>query len=76
LQVTNRFLDVKLNFTGVIQEDDSVSEAIMKQTPLLNLYPSTRASRDYFRLAKKIENSSGEFRPKGGLQFFFESLVY
>jgi flagellar biosynthesis protein FlhG len=75
LQVTNRFLDVRLNFTGVIQEDDSVTEAIMKQMPLLSLYPSTRASRDYLRLAKKIENSSADFRPKGGLQFFFESLV-
>ena len=75
LMVTNRFLNVKLNLIGVIQNDESVSEAIMKQTPLLNLYPSTRASRDYYRLAKKVEMSSSTFKVKGGLQFFFESLV-
>lgn len=75
LMATNRFLDVKLNFVGVIQDDDSVSEAIIKQIPLLNLYPSTRASRDYHRLAKKIEMTSVGSKNRGGLQFFFESLI-
>lgn len=75
LQVTNRFLDARLNFVGVIQNDDSVPEAIIKQVPLLNLYPSTRASRDYQRLAKKIEMTESSSSNKGGLQFFFENLV-
>lgn len=75
LLVTNRFLDVKLHFAGVIQNDESVPEAIIKQVPLLNLYPSTRASRDYHRLAKKIEMTSSASHNKGGLQFFFENLI-
>lgn len=75
LLATNKFLDVKLNFLGVIQSDESVSDAIMKQVPLLSLYPSTRASRDYHRLAKKIEITIVGSKNKGGLQFFFESLV-
>jgi flagellar biosynthesis protein FlhG len=72
---TDRFLDVQMNFLGSIQEDDSVTESIIRQSPLLSLYPSTRASRDYVRIAKKIENLPRSTGPRGGLQFFFESLV-
>lgn len=75
LMAANRFLNVKLNFMGMIQEDDAVSEAIMQQVPLLTLFPSTRASRDYHRLAKKVELGAIGSKVKGGLQFFFESLI-
>ncbi|HMO18409.1 MAG TPA: MinD/ParA family protein [Oligoflexia bacterium] len=72
---TDRFLDVKMNLLGCIQDDDAASEAIMKQSPLLSLYPSTRASRDYIRVARNIEQLPRAASPRGGLQFFFESLL-
>jgi flagellar biosynthesis protein FlhG len=72
---TDRFLDVQMNFLGSVQEDNSVTESIIRQSPLLSLYPSTRASRDYVRIAKKIETLPRSTGPRGGLQFFFESLV-
>lgn len=75
LNATDRFLNVNVNFIGCIQEDDSVVESIMKQTPLLSIYPSTRASRDYVRVAKKIESLPRSNKTGGGLQFFFESLI-
>ncbi len=75
LTATDRFLNVQVNFLGSIQDDSSVVESIMRQSPLLNLYPSTRASRDYVRVAKKIESLPRTAKVRGGLQFFFESLV-
>jgi flagellar biosynthesis protein FlhG len=72
---TDRFLNVQMNLLGSIQEDHSASEAIMRQSPLLTLYPSTTASRDYMKVAKKIENLPRKAGPRGGLQFFFESLL-
>jgi flagellar biosynthesis protein FlhG len=75
LTATDRFLNVQVNFLGCIQEDDSVTESIMQQSPLLTLYPSTRASRDFIRLAKRIESLPAAASVRGGLQFFFESLV-
>lgn len=72
---TDRFLDVQMNLLGCIQDDNSVSEAIMKQSPLLSLYPSTRAARDFIRVARNLEGLPRTGGPRGGLQFFFESLL-
>jgi flagellar biosynthesis protein FlhG len=74
-QATQRFLNVKMNLLGVIQEDSCAHEAIIKQTPLFQLYPSTRASRDILRLAKSLENLPLTSVSHGGLKFFFESLL-
>ena len=70
-----KFLPVSLKYLGSIAEDESMIEAVMKQRPVMNLFPSTKASRDLTRLAKKIANSEGSRTPKGGLQFFFRSLL-
>ena len=72
---TGKFLPVSLNYLGSIAEDDSLSEAVIAQTPLLKLYPNAKASRDIVRLAKKIEANEGLRTPRGGMQFFFRSLL-
>ncbi|MCB0324539.1 MAG: MinD/ParA family protein [Bdellovibrionales bacterium] len=72
---TDRFLPVRLSFLGAIADDESVSQAVRRQTPFLELYPSTRASRDISRLAKKVAESPGSRTPKGGVQFFFRALL-
>jgi flagellar biosynthesis protein FlhG len=72
---TDRFLPVRLRFLGSVAADSSVREAIIKQTPLLELYPGTKASRDILRLAKKIEEDDFRALPSGGIQFFFRSLL-
>lgn len=72
---TDRFLNVRLKFLGSISEDESVVQAVIKQTPFLQLYPNTKASRDVTRLAKKIADNEGSRVPKGGLQFFFRALL-
>ncbi len=72
---SGKFLPVKLSFLGAITDDDSVVDSIIQQTPTLNLYPSTKASRDITRLAKRIASGEGARSPKGGMQFFFRSLL-
>ncbi len=71
----SRFLDVQINLLGVVQDDSSAHEAIVRQTPYLLLYPSTRASRDIVRIAKSLENLPQTSIGSGGLKFFFESLL-
>jgi flagellar biosynthesis protein FlhG len=70
-----KFLPVSLKYLGCIAEDDSLVEAVIKQIPLLKLFPNARASRDINRLAKKIATNEGSRTPKGGVQFFFRSLL-
>ncbi len=72
---TGKFLDVSLKFLGAIAEDDSVPSAVREQRPFLELYPSSRASLDIQKLAKRIANNEGSRTPKGGLQFFFRALL-
>ncbi len=72
---TDRFLSVKLTFLGAISEDESVSQAVIRQTPFLELFPTSKASRDVTRLAKRIADNEGSRVPKGGLQFFFRALL-
>ncbi len=74
-RASDRFLPAQLNYLGSIAADDSISEAVVRQTPLLDLFPSTCASRDFMRLARKVEANDSERRAKGGLQFFFRSLL-
>lgn len=72
---TDRFLNVRLKFLGCISEDESVVQAVLKQSPFMHLFPNTKASRDVSRLAKKIADNEGSRVPKGGLQFFFRALL-
>ena len=72
---TDKFLPVSLRFLGAISEDESLVQAVMKQKPLLTLFPSSKASRDIMRLAKKISAKEGARTPKGGIQFFFRAIL-
>lgn len=74
-KATGQFLDVGMEFLGSITDDDSVPEAVIAQSPFLNMFPSCRASRDIGRLADNLINDEGRRNPAGGIQFFFEGLL-
>jgi len=73
--VTGKFLNVSLKFLGAIQDDSSVREATIQQKPYSELYPSSRATIDIAQIAKRIDDRSAERTARGGMQFFFKSLV-
>ncbi len=72
---TDRFLQVSLKYLGSVSDDEAVVEAVIQQKPFLELFPSSRASRDISRLAAKVAGDEGTRVPKGGMQFFFRALV-
>lgn len=71
----SKFLNATLKFLGSIQEDSSVTEAILKQRAYVELYPSCRASLDIGKIAKRLIDDPAERTARGGLQFFFRQLV-
>jgi flagellar biosynthesis protein FlhG len=73
--VTGKFLNVSLKFIGSVQEDSAVREATIQQQPYSELYPSSRASMDIAQIAKRIDDNKAERSARGGMQFFFKSLV-
>ncbi|MBP9839261.1 MAG: MinD/ParA family protein [Proteobacteria bacterium] len=73
--ICEHFLNVSLKFLGSIVDDESVSQAVLKQRPFLELYPSSRASQDVEKLARKLTIQQNRKAPQGGLQFFFKNLL-
>lgn len=73
--VNNRFLNARLHYLGSVADDATVQQAVMKQTPYLELSPSAKASRDIVRIAKIISEQELQAPAKGGMQFFFKELI-
>ena len=74
-RVAGRFLDVNLEYTGEIPEDDFVKRAIRAQRPVLDAFPSSPAGRAFRKLATVAENWPVPAGPRGNLEFFVERLV-
>lgn len=74
-RVTGRFLDVNLEYTGEIPEDDFVKRAIRAQRPVLDAFPSSPAGRAFRKLATAAESWPVPAGPRGNLEFFVERLV-
>ena len=77
LQATERFLgrEISLEYLGFIPFDKSVSKAVMRQQPVLILYPAAPASKSFIRLARHLR----ELPPTGGIdgsiKFFWRRLL-
>ncbi|MEM7079554.1 MAG: MinD/ParA family protein [Pseudomonadota bacterium] len=73
--VTDRFLDVALLYSGAIPLDDHLRRAVRKQRAVLDLYPSCKASTAFRALAKAVDSWPIPKIPTGHLEFFVERLV-
>lgn len=73
--VTNRFLDVALDFMGAIPYDDYLRKAIQKQKPLVEAYPRSKASMAFKNLAQKADKWPVPTEARGHLEFFWERLI-
>lgn len=75
LTVTDRFLDVTLQYVGSIPYDENVRKAVKKQTPVLKSFPNTKSALAYKQLAAKVDAWPVQNVPRGHLEFFVERLV-
>lgn len=75
LTVTDRFLDVTLQYVGSIPYDENVRKAVQKQTPVLKAFPKTKSALAYRQLAAKVDAWPVQNVPRGHLEFFVERLV-
>jgi len=73
--VAGRFLDVVLEYAGEIPEDPVLRRSNREQRPVLNAYPTCRASRALKSLAEQVDNWPVPSGPRGQIEFFAERLV-
>ncbi len=74
-RVTDRFLDVLLEFAGEIPEDAGIPRAVRAQRPVISMAPTGPATRAFRRLATKVSSWTPPQEFSGGVSFFFERLV-
>ena len=73
--VTDRFLDVTLQYVGSIPYDESVRKAVQKQQPVFNAFPRSKSSLAIGKLASRVSSWPLPSTPRGHLEFFVERLV-
>jgi len=74
-RVTDRFLDVALEYAGEIPDDEGVARAIRAQRTVLAAYPGGPAARAYRQLAVAVQAWPRAGDPSGGIQFFLEKML-
>ncbi len=73
--VTDRFLEVTLQYVGSIPYDETVRKAVQRQTAVLEAFPKSKAALSYRQLATKADAWPVLTTPRGHLEFFVERLV-
>jgi len=73
--VAERFLHISMDFLGSIPFDPRLAEAVCQQRPLVELYPQSKAAQAFLSLAHDLAAWPLPESPKGGLQFFWQSLL-
>lgn len=72
--VTDRFLDIQIEYLGCIFNDEKVTRGVKSQKIVSELFPDTQASKCFKDLARKISAMPPENLPKGGSNLFLRHL--
>jgi flagellar biosynthesis protein FlhG len=73
--VTDRFLDMDIEYLGCILHDEKVTRGVKNQKIVSELYPDTQASRCFRDLARKISAMPPLNPPRNGSNLFWQHLV-
>lgn len=74
-RVTDRFLDVCLDYAGAIPMDPQLRKAVGKQRAVVDAFPSSDSARAFDALARRVDTWPLPTGPRGHLEFFLENLV-
>ncbi|MBE0482279.1 MAG: MinD/ParA family protein [Bacterioplanes sp.] len=74
-KVTDRFLDVAMQYAGAIPQDDALKRAVQRQKAVIEAYPRSKAATAFRALAKKVDAWPLPSSPRGHLEFFVDRLV-
>ncbi|HEY9074653.1 MAG TPA: MinD/ParA family protein, partial [Desulfobaccales bacterium] len=77
LRVAEHFLgrDVSIEYLGFIPYDQAIPRAVLRQQPVLALYPEAPASQSFTRIARQLRESPPPEGIDGGIQFFWRRLL-
>ena len=74
-RVSERFLDVALDYIGHVPYDEHLQKAIKRQKSVVEVFPRSRSAQAFQTLSKKVNNWPVATTSGGHLEFFVERLV-
>jgi len=75
LQVTDRYLDVALDYVGAIPNDEFLRKAVQRQKSVVDAFPRCKSSLAFKKLAQKADGWPMPTTAGGRLEFFVERLI-
>ena len=75
VRTTDRFLDVALDFVGVIPFDRCVAQAARRRAPVVTAYPASPSGTAFKRLAAVADKWPEPRAASGQLEFFLERMI-
>ncbi|HAQ50830.1 MAG TPA: cobyrinic acid a,c-diamide synthase [Gammaproteobacteria bacterium] len=73
--VCDKFLEVQLDFMGIVPFDDDLRKAVKKQRAVVDYLPQSKSSTAFTHLSKKVIHWPIQKRPQGHMEFFVERLI-
>jgi len=74
-KVTDRYLDISLDYVGAVPFDDCLRKSVQKQKPVVEVFPQSKATLAIKKLAHQIDNWPIKNCPGGYLEFFVEKMI-
>ena len=74
-RVSQKFLDVTLDFLGSVPYDDILKKAVQKQKSVVEAFPRSPSAMAFKQIAKKAQKWPAPKDMEGHLEFFIERLV-
>lgn len=72
---TDHFLNLSVEYLGYVSSDNSVPESVKKQHLLADIFPSSKAARCLFSIAKKLCQEQPGSYENGTMKFFSKAIV-
>lgn len=73
-KVTDRYLEVQLQYAGEVPEDPLLNKAVRSQRAVVRAYPGSPAARSLSRIAARTLEWTQPDAASGRIEFFFERL--
>ncbi|MFQ5469307.1 MAG: MinD/ParA family protein [Gammaproteobacteria bacterium] len=74
VKVTDRFLDVTLDYIGSVPHDEYLRKSIQKQRAVVDAYPRSKSAQAFAKIAQKTSQWPVPETASGYLEFFVERL--
>lgn len=73
--VTDKFLNVSVDYLGAILWDDHWTHAIRQRKPVVNCFPTSKTAKNFTRLADDMFRNQEKSGVHGNTQFFWRALL-